>query len=318
MKLSIILTVYNKETFLRRALDALLNQEGTNEDDYEVFAVNDGSTDGSAAILEEYAQSDNRVRILTQQNQGLSMARNNGVEPARGEYIWFVDADDTFSPHSVRLICDAMDNHPDVIPIYAQTDGSDKIRNCINTDLRTGKDVLAKGSWEHCGVFWIVRKDFLLKNNLWFMPGIYHEDAELTPRMLYFAESVHVVPEVLYTVYRDPNSITQVPRPQRAFDCLTVADRLIKFFEQQSNVSAALKSMMDYRIAMIINDALFVISKNPIEERRRFDDTFKSMPALLEPLKNAPVRKYRIEEAIFRCFPGHYSIIYRLMKMLGG
>lgn len=317
MKLTIVITVYNKEPFLRRALDALLNQEGAIDGEYEVLAVNDGSTDGSAVILEEYAQLDSRVRVLTQHNQGLSMARNNGVGPARGVYIWFVDADDTISPTSVRRICDAMVNHPDVIPIYAQTDGIDKIRNRVNPELLTGKDVLVKGIWEHCGVFWVVRKDFLIKNNLCFLPGIYHEDAELTPRMLYFAETVHVVPEVLYTVFRDPNSITQVPRPKRAYDCLTVADILIKFFGQQDYVSAGLKRMMDYRIAMIINDALFVISKNPIEEQRRFDATFKTMPILLEPLKNAPVRKYRIEAALFRCFPGHYTNIYRLIKRFG-
>ena len=306
--------VYNKEPFLRRALDALLNQKDTNDDEYEVLAVNDGSTDGSAAILEEYAQRDNRLRILTQQNQGLSMARNNGVEPAQGDYIWFVDADDSFSPRSVRLICDAMANYPDVIPIYAKTDGIDKVRNRVNPNLHTGKDILAKGDWAHCGVFWVLRKEFLLKNGLRFFPGIYHEDAEFTPRMLYFAETVHVVPEVLYTVYRDPNSITQVPRPKRAYDCLVVADKLIKFFDQQGNVGAELKRMMDYRIAMIINDAFFVISQNRIEEQRRFDSTFKTMPILLELLKNAPVRKYRIEAALFRCFSGHYTAIYRLMK----
>lgn len=317
MKLTIVITVYNKEPFLRRALEVLLNQKDTFEGEYEVLAVNDGSTDGSIAILEEYAQRDNRMQILVQQNQGLSMARNNGVELARGEYIWFVDADDTVSHRSVRLICDAMTNHPDVIPIYAQTDGVDKTRNRVNPELRTGKDILAKGRWEHCGVFWIVRKDFLNKNNLRFLPGIYHEDAELTPRMLYFAETVHVVPEVLYTVYRDPNSITQVPRPKRAFDCLTVADRLIEFFEGQDDVDAELKRMMDFRIAMIINDALFVISKNSIEEQRRFDYTFKTMPKLLKPLRSAPVRKYRIEAALFQCFPGYYSTIYRLMKLFG-
>lgn len=317
MKLSIILTVYNKEPFLRRALDSLLDQKDTNDGEYEVLAVNDGSTDGSAAILDEYAQRDNRLRILTQQNQGLSMARNNGVEPAQGDYIWFVDADDSFSPRSVRLICDAMASQPDVIPIYAITDGIDKVRNRVNPNLHTGKEILSNGSWGHCGVFWVVRKAFLIKNNLRFLPGIYHEDAELTPRMLYFAETVHVVPEVLYTVYRDPNSITQVQRPKRAYDCLTVADRLIKFFEQQDNVSAELKRMMDYRIAMIINDAFFVISKNPIEEQRRFDAKFKTMPKLLEPLRNTSKRKYRIEAVLFRCFPGHYSSIYRLMKRFG-
>jgi glycosyltransferase involved in cell wall biosynthesis len=317
MKLSIILTVYNKEPFLRRALDALLNQKDTNDDEYEVLAVNDGSTDGSAVILDEYAQRDNRLRILTQQNQGLSMARNNGVEPAQGDYVWFVDADDTFSPFSVRLICDAMISHPDVIPIYAKTDGIDKIRNRVNPNLHTGKEILANGGWEHCGVFWVLRKEFLLENNLRFFPGIYHEDAEFTPRMLYMAKSAHVVPEVLYTVYRDPNSITQVPRPKRAFDCLTVAERLSMFFEK-NNDDSMIDRMLNYRISMLINDALSVISKNSREDRHKFDKTFRTKPMLINILKKASVRKYRIEAVLFRCFPGHYTAIYRMMKRFGG
>lgn len=317
MKLSIILTIYNKEKYLPRALDALLKQQDVLDGEFEVIAVNDGSTDGSASILEDYAQRDGRVRILTQQNQGLSMARNNGVEPAQGDYVWFVDADDTFSPRSVRRICDAMISRPDVIPIYAITDGIDKVRNRVNPNLHTGKEILINGGWEHCGVFWVLRKEFLLENNLRFFPGIYHEDAEFTPRMLFMAKSAQVVPEVLYTVFRDPNSITQVPRPKRAFDCLTVSQRLLAFFKEQTDFDPAIERMMNFRISMIVNDALSVISKNSREEQRKFDDFFRTMPELIDPLKNAPVRKYRVEAVLFRCFPGHYTAIYRVMKRFG-
>lgn len=316
MKLSIILTVYNKEHYLHHALDALLNQKDVLDGEYEVIAVNDGSTDGSASILEDYAQRDGRVRILTQHNQGLSMARNNGVEPAQGDYIWFVDADDTLSPRSVRLVCDAMISQPDVIPIYAITDGIDKVRNRVNPNLHTGKEILINGGWEHCGVFWVLRKEFLLENNLRFFPGIYHEDAEFTPRMLFTAKSAQVVPEVLYTVFRDPNSITQVPRPKRAYDCLVVAQRLVAFFNE-NECDFALRRMMNFRIAMIVNDALSVICKNPREEQHKFDDALRTMPELMDSLKKAQVRKYRIEAALFRCFPGHYTAIYRMMKRFG-
>ena len=94
MKLTIIITVYNKEHYLKRALNALLGQEGTVDGDYEILAVNDGSTDNSWAILKDYSIRDSRVHILNQNNQGLSMARNNGLDAAFGEYVWFVDADD--------------------------------------------------------------------------------------------------------------------------------------------------------------------------------------------------------------------------------
>lgn len=317
MKLTIILTVYNKEPFLRKALDSLLNQQGNQDGEYEILAVNDGSTDGSFAILEDYSRHNRRVRVITQENQGLSVARNIGVEGAQGDYVWFVDADDTISNRSVKLICDATVSRPDVIPIYAITDGIDRVRNTITPTLHSGREILADGYWQHCGVFWVFRKEFLLKNNLCFFPGIYHEDAEFTPRMLYMAKTAVVLPEVLYIVYRNPNSITQIPHPKRAFDCLIVAERLLSFFDQQRDMTTTIRRVMDNRIAMIINDALFVISRNPKEEQRRFDEKLLSMPDLMRPLKDSNIRKYRIEGFLFCLFPGHYTTMYKLMKLFG-
>ena len=274
MILTIVLTVYNKESFLQRALDALLNQEGTNEGDYEVLAVNDGSTDGSAAILEEYARLDSRVRILTQQNQGLSMARNNGIEVALGDYVWFVDADDVIASNSVHLICGAIRSKPDVIPIYAKTEGIDRVRNRIDVRAETGKDILRGWKCEQCGVFWILRKDFLVDNNLRFFKGIYHEDAEFTPRMLYLAKTVKVIPEVLYFVYRDPDSITQVPRPKRAFDYLIVSERLSNFVVENGETGTIIGKVIDGNTAQNINNALAIITKNSKEERKKFNREF--------------------------------------------
>lgn len=313
MRLTIVLTVYNKESYLKRAFDALLNQSDTGADDYELLVVNDGSTDGSAAIIDEYVRHDSHIRVLTQNNQGLSMARNNGMQKSMGDYVWFVDSDDVVSRHSVRDICNAMSSQPDIIPIYAKTDGIEKTRNCINVDVHTGKDVLLS-QWEHCSVFWVFRKNFLMDNNLRFLPGVYHEDAEFTPRALYAAKSVVVVPEVLYTVYRDPNSITQVPQPKRAFDCLTVAQHLNRFTEEQKERGTRLGRELDHNTSVLINNGFAVICKNSVEKQKHFNDTFRAMPELLRPLKAAPQLKYRIEAVLFRLFPGQYVSIYKLMK----
>ncbi len=91
--LSIIIPVYNAEKYLAECLDSCLNQDIPAED-YEIICVNDGSTDGSAEILERYAREHSNVRFITQPNGGVSVARNTGIDAARGEYIWFVDADD--------------------------------------------------------------------------------------------------------------------------------------------------------------------------------------------------------------------------------
>lgn len=318
MKLTIVLTIYNKEPYLHKAFAALLNQEGATQGDYEVLAVNDGSTDDSPAIIDEYAQQDSRVRVLTQKNLGLSMARNNGADAAKGEYIWFVDADDIYSPKAVNLICKAIESKPDVIPIYAETDGIDNVRNAIPLSVSTGKDVILCGHWQQCGVFWVFRKDFLRENNLSFMPGIYHEDAEFTPRMLYAAKTVKVVPEVLYTVCRDSNGITQVPRPKRAFDYLTVSESLSRFVVENHEEGTAIGRAIDSNIAQDINNALYIICKNKKDEQSKLNLFFyEKRGALIRPLRSALQMKYRIEAILFTLLPGHYVGIYKTLKRFG-
>ena len=147
MKLSIILTVYNKESFLEDSLNALTNQENSGSLDYEVLVVDDGSTDGSSGIIDSYVKKDSRIRKLSQSNLGLSMARNNGTLKAKGDYIWYVDADDKISSNAVRLICEKISQSPDVISFYAKTDGIDKIRNQLPLTLKSGKEVLICNQW---------------------------------------------------------------------------------------------------------------------------------------------------------------------------
>ena len=90
-KISVIVPVYNVETYLRQCLDSIINQTLT---DIEIICINDGSTDTSPDILKEYESRDSRIRIISQENKGLSSARNRGLEVAVGEYIYFIDSDD--------------------------------------------------------------------------------------------------------------------------------------------------------------------------------------------------------------------------------
>ncbi len=94
-KVSVIIPVYNSEEFLRQCLDSLINQT---LEDIEIICVDDGSTDGSRDILEEYARGDERVRVIVQKNKYAGVARNNGMKSAEGEYLIFLDSDDFFAP----------------------------------------------------------------------------------------------------------------------------------------------------------------------------------------------------------------------------
>ena len=90
-KVSVILPVYNTEKYLRECLDSVVNQTLK---DIEIICVNDGSTDNSLAILNEYAQKDNRITIISQKNKGAGATRNKGLKIAKGEYLYFLDSDD--------------------------------------------------------------------------------------------------------------------------------------------------------------------------------------------------------------------------------
>lgn len=94
MKLSVIVPVYNAEKYLHRCIDSILNQAF---DDFELLLIDDGSNDSSGAICEKYAEFDERVRVIHKNNNGVSEARNTGIDNAVGEYIIFVDSDDEIS-----------------------------------------------------------------------------------------------------------------------------------------------------------------------------------------------------------------------------
>ena len=112
MKLSIIIPVYNTEKYLHRCVDSVLQQ---NMSDYELILVDDGSTDGSGKICDEYKEKDSRVKVIHTQNQGVSKARNTGLELSSGEYIGFVDADDYIDADMYEKLIEAsIDSNADV------------------------------------------------------------------------------------------------------------------------------------------------------------------------------------------------------------
>ena len=110
--ISVIVPVYNVETYLEECLDSIQNQTYT---DFEVLLVNDGSTDRSKAICERYCQTDKRFRLMNQTNQGLSAARNKGVEISTGEYIVFVDSDDVIKINYLEKLMQYMTEDVDIV-----------------------------------------------------------------------------------------------------------------------------------------------------------------------------------------------------------
>lgn len=109
-KFSIIIPVYNVEDYLRECLDSVIGQE---EQNCEILLVDDGSTDNSGNICDEYAQKDNRIKVFHQENGGLGVARNTGILHATGEWILFVDSDDYWLPDTLKKVKTAINEHPE-------------------------------------------------------------------------------------------------------------------------------------------------------------------------------------------------------------
>ena len=119
VKFSVIIPVYNSEKYLKECLDSLVNQTFK---DFEIICINDGSTDNSKKLLEEYANKDDRINVYSQENQGVGAARNYGMTLAKGKYINFLDSDDILSANALKSAYEFLEKHAEIdvvsIPIF--------------------------------------------------------------------------------------------------------------------------------------------------------------------------------------------------------
>ena len=173
MKFSVVIPVYNVEHYLEDCLASVLDQTF---EDWEAVCVNDGSTDGSAAVLDQYAQRDSRFVILAQPNGGLSAARNTGINAARGEYVLFLDGDDWLGPNALRTIAEAL-NGEDMLcfsgrRFFEEANTFNPADPLTEKTYETGMAYYNENALLHrdfafvCVVLRAYRRDFLLKNNL--------------------------------------------------------------------------------------------------------------------------------------------------------
>ena len=134
VKVSIIVPVYNVEKYLSTCLDSLINQTLT---DIEIICVNDGSTDSSLAILKDFANKDSRIKILDKQNEGVSVARNLGIEVATGQYLMFVDSDDYLIENACEKALNIIEYDGSDICIFAHYDLVDEklVKSGVNKDI---------------------------------------------------------------------------------------------------------------------------------------------------------------------------------------
>ena len=241
MRFSVVIPVYNVERYLRDCLDSVRRQSYT---DWEAVCVNDGSTDGSATILEEYAANDQRFKVVVQPNGGLSAARNTGMAKAEGDYVVFLDSDDWLEDHALETLAKNLDDEDMLCfsgrRFFEETGEFHPVDQLAEKTYESGMAYYNENALQHrdfafvCVVLRAYKRSFLVENGLCFKEGIFHEDNLFTPKACYYAARVGQIADCLYNYRVRTQSIMTTMGTKHSRDLMIVANELAGFFVPKS------------------------------------------------------------------------------------
>lgn len=203
---SIIVPVYNVEKEIRKCLDSIKNQT---YGDFEVLCVDDCGKDSSMDIVKEYAQKDNRFKILTHEhNKGVSAARNTGLDNASGKYTMFVDSDDWLETNALEIIKDNFDKSKSEVIVFniynCYPDGKKEIND--TTNFKKTQALLTENNLNtFIGVVWnrAYKTSLINDNHIRFPEGMIIEDSDFTFKISMHLKSVFIIEDVLYNYLRN-------------------------------------------------------------------------------------------------------------------
>ena len=283
MKLSIIVPVYGVANYLRKCVDSLLVQDISN---YEIILVDDGSPDECPQICDEYAEKYDDMRVVHQENAGLSAARNAGIKVATGNYIMFVDSDDYLQPNVLGALMEQVErDNLDVLRFNYQNVNEqyevflpfkDAKRDVdYSEDVVDGETFLNQRLGPACyAVMFIVRRELL--QDCLFTPNIYFEDTDWTPRMLIKAKRVASTPLVVYNYLWRQGSITLPTDPKKREKVLRDKMSLLYGFKKQMQLVQDpiwFVWMTSFNTMTILN----MLAAMPLSERKSYMQELKSL-----------------------------------------
>ena len=288
--LSVIVPVYNTEKYIKKCLDSLINLR-----DSEIIVINDGSTDDSEQIINEYASKYGNIVYYKKENTGIADTRNFGIEHANGDYIAFVDSDDYIDASQLDLLIPYMKEHIDVIKfklqrvdenecIIEKVDGAvfDKTTGENAFELLYPTDVLLDSP-----CVYLFKREHLKRFGFKFQVGTYHEDFGLIPLIVIKADSVISKNLYLYNYVQSTNSITRnedySKTVKKMEDALKQYDKML---EQINNLSDRAKE----NIKIYFTNAIILKLKELKEpEQDRFIEEIKKR----DMVKNIKVRNVK-------------------------
>lgn len=309
-KVSVVIPVYNVKQYLSECVNSVINQTYQN---MEIILVDDGSTDGSGALCDEYAKLDERIKVFHKENGGLSDARNYGMDRADGEFIYFLDSDDFIEPYAIEALTEtAVQNEADVVLLDARVideDGSPQMdlpsymryyrignyEGCVS-----GKELFRKmqnqGEYRSGVPFHFIRREAIKYR----FASILHEDELFTMQLLYSVDKAVYYPEVLYVRRIRAGSITTVSAsPKHYLGVKAVITELAKIPEFDVAIATRIGSM--YVKQQLIYAGLSKEEKKIVyKEKKSLDDFI---------VRNHYFGNSKLRSSFYKCnFPGYIVI----------
>ena len=323
---SIIIPVYNVEKYIKDCIESCIDNIGKQSEDVELIVVNDGTKDNSMSIVKELTNDLNYVKILDQENMGLSMARNNGLKEAVGDFVWFVDSDDYLPKGIIDTVSKLLNQNKelDILDLtYQCVDEFDK-RETVEANKREIKDDKIQiisgrerfvAGFEMPVQFHVFRRDFLVDNQLEMFRGIYHEDCEFTPRAMWTANKVAVLNDIAYYYRIRSNSIKTTVNPKKGVDNIIVARRLQNFFDNQ-HMSQRERKVANEWISMFFCNGLNNAIGASAQDKKIINDTVQDNLEVIDVLKKSTSKKYKLLGCIGSMMPKQITNIYLAMMKL--
>ncbi len=236
-KVSVVVPVYNVKDYLKKCVDSILAQT---ERDLELLLIDDGSTDGSSGLCEEFSKSDPRVRVIHQENKGLGGARNTGIKAASGDWLLLVDSDDWIEPETLQKALEAGEReNADMVMFGLRSvdENGNVLRTVTETVpkdtrllLEDHKDLLLTAPSAANKLY---RRELFTRAAVEFPPRVWYEDIRTTPKLMTFSGPMVFLDYMGYNYFQRTGSIMQNPNIDRNVEILDAFDDLLQWFQKE-------------------------------------------------------------------------------------
>lgn len=303
--ISVIVPVYNVEEYLEECLESIRQQTFT---DIEVILVNDGSTDSSKEICERFCQADNRFKLINQENQGQSVARNRGVKESVGQFIMFVDSDDIINTNVLEVLLPYMKTDVDIVECRMTRKKEEFFLNKTSTIVFEGNskeailNCIAFKEVKYCAFKKLYRREIVEK--IPFLEGYIYEDVFTGINYLKHIQKIVVIDYIGYYYRVRANSTMTKSFNEKDLDIFKVGNKLIDSFKDDENMLPYIGYFLFYLgHGHYLKDG--INTKSPYVDL--YEDFIRNAAFIAKQSKEV-VRKYRLLR-LYLLAPKYYTTI---------